>query len=994
MLEVKNLVKTYSSKKGVAVHALDGVTVKFPETGMVFLVGKSGSGKSTLLNVAGGLDTPTDGEVIVNGRSSKTFSQSDFDSYRNTFVGFVFQEYNILDEFTIAQNVELALQLQNKPSDKNAVNELLEKVDLGGLGKRKPNTLSGGQRQRVAIARALIKNPKIIMADEPTGALDANTGRQIFDTLKKLSKTRLVLIVSHDKEFAREYADRIIELVDGKISSDTRVDRDERVQENVRIVNDTTVSVRDWNSVTEQDISRIVSVMKKNNKETLITSDQTKIKQVKQLLGVKEEVLESKEVKEEKIEKGEKSEFIKSRLPFRHAIKMAFGVMKTKPIRLGFTILLSVIAFTFFGIFSSLMLYNPHYSIATALVDSDYEHVAIQKEYQAYFTSTHLSETGRDYVQQDVRTDLRTAFTVEELNRLNQNQNGLNFAGIIDFGSYRNQLDSVGTYSGGKFGLDKGIIVDYEYQGYFAVNYLCGFSDCGKEFMDNNGFELLAGRYPETAGELAIPEYVYDYYRYAHTTTYPAVYFDFKSPQEIIGAPVTIGDMKFTICGVYDVGEIPEKYKELLNKDTKLDFYAKTQLASQLKDVIEYSFHTVGFVSSDFYGNNKYDNVVLDERSVAGFDISQSNDLGKVTGETTLSAFTPKSVWQYGKMFTFYNLGGQKIDQVNLQEKQMFLPAGRIIALTRHLKDAITEKGLEERPDCLEYMELLEKFTKNYRQFPSADCNRIIELIYSLYPEMMERQIELPSVYYAKNLKDQVLELEVVGFYVISLGNVDSEQIYYLSDELLDNYSVEPAQAGQMFNEYKTDYKIDWEKEKYGYLITKSQNTMEQSYFILQSGQDGATYAMTNLVFTTTKIMADMIYEMKIIFSIATVVFGAFAMLMLFNFISVSIQSKKKEIGILRAVGARRVDVFKIFITEALFITLMCFVLSTVLSAFSCMYLNVQAVETGVKISMFNYGIENVLMSLGMVLGVSAIATGIPVVHTSRKSPVESIRAL
>ena len=130
MLEVKNLVKTYLSKKGVAVHALDGVSVKFPETGMVFLVGKSGSGKSTLLNVAGGLDTPTDGEVIVNGRSSKTFSQSDFDSYRNTFVGFVFQEYNILDEFTIAQNVELALQLQNKPSDKNAVNELLEKVDV------------------------------------------------------------------------------------------------------------------------------------------------------------------------------------------------------------------------------------------------------------------------------------------------------------------------------------------------------------------------------------------------------------------------------------------------------------------------------------------------------------------------------------------------------------------------------------------------------------------------------------------------------------------------------------------------------------------------------------------------------------------------------------------------------------------------------------------------------------------------------------------------
>jgi ABC-type antimicrobial peptide transport system permease subunit len=169
---------------------------------------------------------------------------------------------------------------------------------------------------------------------------------------------------------------------------------------------------------------------------------------------------------------------------------------------------------------------------------------------------------------------------------------------------------------------------------------------------------------------------------------------------------------------------------------------------------------------------------------------------------------------------------------------------------------------------------------------------------------------------------------------------------------------------------------------------------MEQSYYILNGGENGATYAMTNLVYQTTKTMADMINEMKIVFSIATVVFGAFAMLMLFNFITVSIQTKKKEIGILRAVGARRIDVFKIFITEALFITLTCFLLSTVFSWASCIILNVQTVETGVKISLFNYGIKNILMSFGMVLGVSAIATGIPVIHTSRKSPVESIRSL
>ena len=154
MLSVKDLVKVYKTKGGAEVRALDGVTLDFPDKGMVFLLGKSGSGKSTLLNVAGGLDRPDKGEIIVKGKSSKDFSASDFDSYRNTFIGFVFQEYNILNEFNVEQNISLALQLQNKKNDRAAVNALLEKVDLKGMGKRKPNTLSGGQKQRVAIACA------------------------------------------------------------------------------------------------------------------------------------------------------------------------------------------------------------------------------------------------------------------------------------------------------------------------------------------------------------------------------------------------------------------------------------------------------------------------------------------------------------------------------------------------------------------------------------------------------------------------------------------------------------------------------------------------------------------------------------------------------------------------------------------------------------------------------------------------------------------------
>ena len=219
MLQVKNLTKRYATK-GETVEALHGVSVDVPETGMVFLLGKSGSGKSTLLNLAGGLDAPDEGEIIVKGKSSKDFTPADFDSYRNTYVGFIFQEYNILNELTVGENVALALELQGKPRDKARIDELLAMVDMQGYADRRPNTLSGGQKQRVAIARALIKEPKIILADEPTGALDAKTGKEILLLLKELSKEKLVIVVSHDAEFAHTFGDRILEIADGAIVRD------------------------------------------------------------------------------------------------------------------------------------------------------------------------------------------------------------------------------------------------------------------------------------------------------------------------------------------------------------------------------------------------------------------------------------------------------------------------------------------------------------------------------------------------------------------------------------------------------------------------------------------------------------------------------------------------------------------------------------------------------------------------------------------------------
>lgn len=614
MLEIRNVTKRYASK-GAEVIALNSVSVTFPEKGMVFLVGKSGSGKSTLLNISGGLDMPDDGEIILKGKSSKDFSPSDFDSYRNTFIGFVFQEFNVLNEYTIEENISLALELQGKPSDKALVAELLEKVDLVGYGKRKPNTLSGGQKQRVAIARALVKNPEIIMADEPTGSLDSATGKQVFDTLKKLSQEKLVVIVSHDAESAERYGDRIIELRDGKIISDKSRIASASAGDGSVAFKENVLYITPEEPLVEKDVELLqafIASPAKDKRISLKPTDSVGVFSATDLETVDEKKYNGGDVK-----------FIKSRLPVRHAMRMGSSSLKVKPVRLVFTVLLSTVAFIIFGLFSTLLTYNKSAVIVQKLLDEQYTAAVLDKSFQLTIYDYNRNLIGSDlksrslmYDDEDV-AELSSTYDLKAVGVYTFNHNS------SDYFTLKNNLSD--SYTQSSMTL------------YFSENnYVNGFCNLEGQNLSDYGLELVAGQYPTGKDEIAITTYQYELLKQGGF--YPRDDVDsldklsevaLTSYDDALGYYVSVckwssEDTYFNakIVGVIDCGAIPSKYEVLKLAHTdnqswlrrELTGYDATKIIELYNDFLDYyenSFHSVIFAGSAFYDGNRDQAYVL-----------------------------------------------------------------------------------------------------------------------------------------------------------------------------------------------------------------------------------------------------------------------------------------------------------------------------------------------------------------------------------------------
>lgn len=357
MIELKNLTKIYKTNRKSDIKAVNDVSLKLPDKGFVFIIGKSGSGKSTLLNMIGGLDSITSGSVIVNGTDIKDLSAVETTRYRNANIGFVFQDYHIIDHLTVRENVSLSLELANDTFYEK-VEDVISKVELSEYINRYPKELSGGQKQRIAIARAIIKDVGILLCDEPTGNLDKKTTKQVLDILKEMSKERLVVIVSHNMLDAESYADRIIELAEGKVIRDR--ERMSDYDNSFNISNDV-VMLPHYRDLEDEEVDEINKNIEEGKRLTF--------KQINN-----EFVPSNEDYKEE----CKKIKLDKSSVT-RKTVKKLYKAFFNNRFTTIFSVFLAAVLLTCFAVFQSFLSFDGNSALSTSLLKNEISSLPLQK---------------------------------------------------------------------------------------------------------------------------------------------------------------------------------------------------------------------------------------------------------------------------------------------------------------------------------------------------------------------------------------------------------------------------------------------------------------------------------------------------------------------------------------------------------------------------------------------------------------------------------------
>ena len=1033
MLETIGLTKVYKPKKGKPVTALSDVSIRFPDRGMVFLLGKSGSGKSTLLNLLGGLDKYNEGDIVLDGVSTKKFSQSDFDSYRNACMGFIFQEYNVLNDFTVGVNIALAIELQGRRAEDEEIDRILQEVDLSGYGRRRPNELSGGQLQRVAIARALVKNPKIILADEPTGALDSATGRQIFELLKKLSGDKLVIIVSHDREYSEQYADRIIELADGKIISDVTKQPVEQVEVHGKpMFEDSVCKVSAGYHLTEEDREEINRYLQDHPGESLCIRVDDNLTRGFVFANTKEQPKDSDESLFEKI---------RSKLPMSRAARIGIRSLGCKKLKLFFTILISVVAFGLFGTAATLADYDYTRSVSKVFRENEVSTVYVQK--QRYYHYYDFTGGESDIGNWD---DSYTPASTEELSGLQLQ------TGITLFPVYHMPDQNI-------------VLIEEDNSDILAAMYTdlreqSDYMEIDETILKQFGATVLVGELPDgSRDEIAISKVTYEMIFNGSLLNGKKI----PKMSDMIGTTVTMQNgRELTISGIIDTGlnymdyfsKITELAGDMLAEGGRATISMKMIKAMVLVKDLEYDLMCnlasknlvgKGFVErqpesvltytelsmmqidpvkktmtsamanmySFFYGDindiDRFDHVTFAGKASVSNSGSESDN-----APTLLSCYLSRGQAE-NLLYTVMSANNRKyfgIDEAVSACYRASIGAseteenpegdaaepqegdeGDVIddtdpGVTVHEEDKDEREYFSKNEGDGEKFVLPDKLTRKERDELSAYLGFLNDKSFAdLFEKVCgETDFTFQIINSDRNYIDENTGKNVRNYFTLDVlgivfpphstqSHYSKEDVFFADIELLKKTGITNLGRIGAAMVFLPEDRVDLEDFiRYSHL---GENDVRFHIFTKYNVElDAADIAMN--------------YIKKGLIAVG-VFFAVFAALLLTSFIVSSITYKKHDIGILRAIGSRGSDVFRIFGSESMVIALICFVITTILTGLLTGLANRYILMT-IHVSILEFGIWQVLLILVISVGTALIASFLPVMRFARKRPIDAIR--
>lgn len=879
MIELKNVWKTYSISKKEQVQAIKNISLTLPNRGMIFITGKSGSGKSTLLNLLGLLDNPDEGQILVDGMDVSKFKSSEVDSFRNTFVGFVFQEYNLIDNFNVYDNVEIVLDLQGKNKSKELVNNALDMVGISELAQRKINELSGGQKQRVALARTIAKDAKMILADEPTGNLDSENSEQVFSILKTLSKDRLVVVVTHDVELANKYGDRVLELYDG---------------------------------VFLQDVSKVG-------------------------LDAHFEVVN----------------FVKSKLSLLKSLKLSFGFLNKKRLKIIVIIFLIALCLTSFGFTYLLTEFNINKVHAETMVEKNESRVEIVKKIVGKnFSSDSAVVTFTEDEVLEVSDMLDMKFT--KVYRAVENNSYLSFFNTA-------------------FNYDSELIP-------YAYYDLTPDDVIFLEYSDNDFSQLkIIGEKPINANEVIISKVFADYIikmgvnvRKFDANGYPIIEKVYpKDYNDLINSKnkIVLGTSFIVVSGITDDDLTKYEYlKDTLSADMDI---------TPTEDYIEFITKHKSRISEVIVANNFFETFPIKDNNRVEYEFYRIsyNYKGKKIYDNNISLLTNRIKY-------FNGITDIETDNIGVNEIVMGPELFNELYGDDYNKKVIELKN-KLMADYYEAVKIREENIKKNKElgYQYEEIAPVTKPDLYAVEKQFRRQYIIDKKIIGSNipltindlyLRTQDEKTKDFGEYTIIGFCEDCLDTYYSKDSVFKDYMRDNFEVFSIYFDESNEQKLEEIFDRFPEADAK---------YISKSIYSGIILAVKQVV-----------KKIAVVAKYVSILLLVFLIVLFFYFMITSVESNRKDIGILRSLGAKISDIYKIFYLESFILGIFALGLSSLGCYFSVKFVNnIISTNLFIDIKPIMFKNEIVLILFVLLILLITLSFGLPVLKISKIKPIDSI---